>query len=266
MRFLFTFLVSIAVVTSMQAQGIFHPDIVKLAGETESQFPFGIASGDPGPNSIVLWSKVFPANLKEVVNVRWIIATDTTLKNKVGGGTLIADSSSAFTIQLEQQGLKPSTKYFYCFYTATDSSAIGRTKTASDNGENLRFAVASCANYQMGYFNAYGHIAKRNDIDAIIFLGDYIYEYGPGSNEIRPHIPNNEILTLEDYRSRYAQNRLDSNLLEAHRLHPFITIWDDHEFANNTYTDGAQNHQDYEDDWGKAQGYWTKGFFRMDSY
>ena len=227
MRFLHTLVLSLTLLASTQAQNIFHADIIRLARATESLFPFGVASGDPEPNSVVLWSKVFPAVLTDTVKVQWVIATDTTLKNVVGGGELVAESTSAFTVQVNQQGLQPSTTYFYCFFTDTDSSAIGRTKTASVNNENLSFAVASCANYQMGYFNAYGHIAKRNDIDAVIFLGDYIYEYGTRTTALRPHIPNTEILSLEDYRSRYAQNRLDSNLLEAHRLHPFITIWDD---------------------------------------
>ena len=261
MRFLLTLVLSLALLASAQAQNIFHPDIIKLARATESLFPFGVASGDPEPNSVVLWSKVFPAVLTDTVKVQWVIATDTTLKNVVGGGELVAESTSAFTVQVNQQGLQPSTTYFYCFFTDTDSSAIGRTKTASVNNENLSFAVASCANYQMGYFNAYGHIAKRNDIDAVIFLGDYIYEYGTRTTALRPHIPNTEILSLEDYRSRYAQNRLDSNLLEAHRLHPFITIWDDHEFANNSYSDGAQNHQSDEDDWEKRKAIGRKAFF-----
>jgi len=261
MRFLFTFLLSLTLLETIQAQNIFHPDIIKLARATESLFPFGVASGDPEQNSVVLWSKVLPKELTDTVKVNWVVATDTTLKNVVGGGALVAESASAFTVQVDQQGLEPSTTYFYCFYTATDSSAIGRTRTASQNGEALRFAVASCANYQMGYFNAYGHIANRKDIDAVIFLGDYIYEYGTRKTALRPHIPNTEILTLEDYRSRYAQNRLDSNLLEAHRLHPFITIWDDHEFANDTYTDGAQNHQADEDDWEKRKAIGRKAFF-----
>lgn len=261
MRFLITFLLSLTLLATTHGQSIFHPDIMQLARATGSMFPFGVASGDPEANSMVLWTKILPASLADTVKVHWVIATDTTLKNKVGGGALIADSASAFTVQINQQGLQPSTTYFYCFYTASDSSSIGRTRTASENGENLRFAVASCANYQMGYFNAYGHIAKRNDIDAIIFLGDYIYEYGTRKTALRPHIPNREILTLVDYRSRYAQNRLDSNLLEAHRLHPFITIWDDHEFANNTYAGGAQNHQGDENDWEKRKAIGQKAFF-----
>ena len=261
MRFLFAFLLPLALMVSAKAQSVFHSDIMQLAHQTGSLFPFGVASGDPEPTSVLLWTKVLPPALTDTVNVRWVVATDTTLKKVVGGGALVADSSTAFTIQVEQQGLKPSTTYFYQFFTSTDTSAIGRTRTASQNGEDLQFAVASCANYQAGYFNAYGHMAQRNDIDAVIFLGDYIYEYGERKNAIRPHIPNKEILTLQDYRSRYAQYRLDSNLMEAHRLHPFITIWDDHEFADNTYMDGSKNHRDEMKIWDKRKNNARQAFF-----
>ncbi|MCF8459857.1 MAG: alkaline phosphatase D family protein [Flavobacteriales bacterium] len=261
MRFLFTLLPLLGLLASAQAQSIFHPEIMQMARATGSEFPFGVASGDPEPKNVLLWTKVLPPSLTDTVEVNWVVATDTTLKDVVGGGKLTTNSASAFTVQIEQQGLEPSTTYFYCFFTATDSSAIGRTRTASQNGEDLRFAVASCANYQTGYFNAYGHMAKRNDINAILFLGDYIYEYGTREDLVRLHIPATEILTLEDYRSRYAQYRLDADLMEAHRLHPFITIWDDHEFANNTYVDGADNHQDDEDDWEKRKGHARQAFY-----
>ncbi len=261
LRFSLVILCVQTTISGLFAQSVFHPEIVEQVKATGSEFPFGVASGDPGPDRIVLWTKVFTENLADEIKTSWVIATDTTLKNVVGQGSLVADSTSAFTIQVDQQGLEPATTYFYCFYTETDSSAIGRTRTASVNGENLRFVVASCANFQMGYFNAYGHIAKQKDIDAVLFLGDYIYEYGTRSNAIRPHIPSHEILTLKDYRSRYAQYRLDSNLQEAHRLHPFITIWDDHEFANDSYVTGAQNHQKEEADWEQRKANGRQAFF-----
>lgn len=261
MRFFLVFLLSITTLVGVEAQSIFHSEIIDLARGTGSEFPFGVASGDPGPDRILLWTKVLPENLTDTVEVQWTIATDTLLKDVVGGGSLSTGAASAFTVQLEQQGLEPSTTYFYCFYTATDTSAIGRTRTAGTNDEDLRFVVASCANYQMGYFNAYRDIARQTDIDAVLFLGDYIYEYGTRDNAIRPHIPGHEILSLQDYRSRYAQYRLDPDLMEAHRLHPFITIWDDHEFANDSYVSGAQNHQQEEDDWEKRKENARKAFF-----
>jgi len=235
--------------SGLRAQSVFHPDIIALAKAEKSEFPFGVASGDPTPNSILLWTKVLPMNSDESVMVGWQIATDTLLKNVVANGAVSTNAQTAFTVQVDVDELQPSTTYFYRFFTETDTSAIGRTRTASQDGEALKFAVASCANYQYGYFTAYAHMAKLHDLDAVLFLGDYIYEYGPRADGNRAHIPAREIVSLEDYRSRYAQYRLDSNLQEAHRLHPFITIWDDHEIANNSYANGAQNHQPDEDDW-----------------
>lgn len=261
MRILLVSLLSFAFLVSAKGQSVFHPDIMKQARATGSLFPFGVASADPDSNSVVLWTKVLPEKITDTLRVHWTVATDTTLQNVVGGGSLLADSASAFSIQVEQQGLEPHTTYYFCFFTSTDSSAVGRTKTASAGAEELRFAIASCAYFEKGYFNAYGHIAQRNDIDAVLFLGDYIYEYEPRSGVLREHIPSWEVLTLQDYRSRYAQYRLDTNLMEAHRLHPFITIWDDHEFADNTYKDGAKNHRDDMKVWEKRKANARQAFF-----
>lgn len=260
-RILLAFLLTCVALNSTRAQSVYHLEIDGLVKAKGTEFPFGVVSGDPGPNRVVLWTKVFTENLAEAIDVNWVIATDTTLKNVVGGGSLVADSSSAFTIQVDQQGLQPATTYFYCFFTETDSSAIGRTRTASTGDAPLRFVVASCANYQVGYYNAYAHLAKQTNIDAVLFLGDYIYEYEVKEEVIRPHIPSTEILSLQDYRSRYAQYRLDADLQEAHRLHPFITIWDDHEFANDSYADGAQNHDENEGEWTERKAIARKAFF-----
>lgn len=248
-RFIITILFLLVASLSVFAQSVFHSDIMELAKAEKTEFPFGVGSGDPTPNSILLWTKVLPMNSEESVMVGWQIATDTLLKNVVANGAVSTNVQTAFTVQVDVDDLRPSTTYFYRFFTETDTSAIGRTKTASQDGEALKFAVASCSNYQYGYFTAYAHIAKQKDLDAVLFLGDYIYEYGPRAGGNRTHIPPRETVSLQDYRSRYAQYRLDSNLQEAHRLHPFITIWDDHEIANNSYADGAQNHQPDEDDW-----------------
>lgn len=224
------------------AQQLFHEPIMELAERSGSRFPFGVASGDPRPDRVMLWVKVLPDAADAVVKVDWQIAKDTGMLDIVTEGTSITDSTTAFSVSAEPEGLQAGTTYFYRFISLGDTSAIGRTRTATDDDRPVRFAVATCANFGAGYFNAYGHLAQRNDIDAVLFLGDYIYEYGMRSYMFRPHIPDKEILTLKDYRSRYAQYRLDTNLMEAHRLHPFITIWDDHEFANDSYATGAQNH------------------------
>jgi alkaline phosphatase D len=140
--------------------------------------------------------------------------------------------------------------YYYKFEALEASSLVGITKTAPKNSDNIRFAVVSCSNYEFGPFNAYGNIAKDKSIEAVIHLGDYIYEYGKGvygdSSTGRFHLPENEIISLHDYRTRYSQYRLDPDLRAAHAQHPFITIWDDHEIANNSYNSGAQNHQQEE--------------------
>jgi alkaline phosphatase D len=121
---------------------------------------------------------------------------------------------------------------------------VGRTKTApAGDPTEVRFAVVSCNNYQGGFFTAFARIAERDSLDAVVHLGDYIYEYGGDTTIARFHKPTHEIVTLEDYRIRYAQYRLDKDLVHAHQQHPFITIWDDHEIANNSYKEGAQNHQ-----------------------
>lgn len=248
-RFISILLSLLVIISNLSAQSIFHQDIINLAKAEETEFPFGVASGDPTPNSILLWTKVLSMTLDDSVMVGWQIATDALLKNVIANGAVSANPNSAYTVQVDVNELQPSTTYFYCFYTENDTSVIGRTKTASLDGEALKFAVASCSNYQYGYFMAYAHMAQQNDLDAVLFLGDYIYEYGPRADGNRTHIPPREIISLEDYRSRYAQYRLDSNLREVHRLHPFITIWDDHEIANNSYAGGAGNHQNEEGDW-----------------
>lgn len=229
-------------------QSQYHQGIMELLGD-DGHFPFGVASGDPRQEQVVLWTKVMPKDVSSSLEVEWVIASDTQLTEIVGSGTVRTDSSSAFTVHVTPNGLKAGTTYFYRFAHGGQHSPMGRTRTAPENPEQVRFAVATCANYPAGYFNGYLLIAKARDIDAVIHLGDYIYEYGARSGQFRSHIPPHEILTVNDYRSRYAQYRLDSNLMEAHRLHPFITIWDDHEFANNSYRDGAQNHQPNEGDW-----------------
>ncbi|MCF8256253.1 MAG: alkaline phosphatase D family protein [Flavobacteriales bacterium] len=235
------FVLMVGASLSCTGQSIFHQGIMERLDEGE-KFPFGVASGDPRQDRVVLWTKVVPTQIGSSVEVDWAIATDTNLTEVVGSGTVRTDSSSAFTVHLSATGLKAGTTYYYRFKTGEGISPTGRTRTAPDNPDRLRFAVASCSNYPAGYFNAYGLIAQQPDIDAVIHLGDYIYENGTQGAIGRGHIPPYEILTLSDYRSRYAQYRLDPDLLELHRLHPFIVIWDDHEIANNCYAQGAPRH------------------------
>jgi alkaline phosphatase D len=243
------------------AQALFHSEITKQALESGSMFPFGVASGDPRQDKVVLWTKVFSTVNKSQFNVKWSIAIDTTMNNIVDSGFVMADQSTAFTVHVEAQKLLPGVTYFYQFEVDGKFSPIGRTRTAPENPESLRFAVVSCADYQSGYFNAFALIAARKDLDAVVHLGDYIYESGARASAMRAHIPPHEIVNLNDYRSRYAQYRLDADLAEAHRLHPFILIWDDHEFVNNSFKNGADNHDENEGDWEERQSIARQVYF-----
>lgn len=207
-------------------------------------FPFGVASGDPQQTTLVIWSKLLPSDITAPVEVRWELAVDSIMAQVVASGSITTDAASAFTIHVTPEGLQPGSTYYYRFHANGHTSPTGRTRTAPQDPTELRFAVASCADFQAGHYNAYALIAARNDIDAVIHLGDYIYEGGVRPTAIRTHIPPYEIITLSDYRSRYAQYRLDKDLQEMHRLHPVIAIWDDHEIANNCHRDGAERHKE----------------------
>lgn len=244
--YLFTFLFQ-----SVFAQQ-FDKDIYPMFKTEAAPFYFGVASGDPTSNSVLIWTKLVSTDFSPK-SVRWEIALDTSFSRLVSEGDITIDSSTAYSMTVRVSGLDAGKHYFYRFSHLNQFSPIGRTKTAPISADSLKFAVVSCNNFESGYFNAFYDIAKRSDIDAVIHLGDYIYEYSRGNygrnDAARQHIPAHEILDLSDYRSRYAQYRLDPNLQEMHRLHPIIAIWDDHEFANNAHLRGAQNHQESEGDW-----------------
>jgi alkaline phosphatase D len=217
-------------------------------------FYHGVASGDPMSDRVIIWTRVTPES-EQNIEVFWRIATDTLLKNTVRTGKFTTDQTRDYTVKIDVEGLQPNTTYYYGFTALGRNSLTGRTKTAPVTTDRLRFAVVSCANYQQGFFNAYGRIADRNDLDAVIHLGDYIYEYAEGgygySAQVgRGHEPEHETVTQSDYRIRYSFYKLDPDLRRIHQQHPFISVWDDHETANNSFKDGAQNHQpDTEGDW-----------------
>jgi len=205
-------------------------------------FYHGVASGDPLPDRVIIWTRITVDN-PGAVDVNWRFGTDTLFNNVVASGTATTDESRDYTIKIDVTGLQPDTWYYYEFNNNGRYSLIGRTKTTPvGDTDSLRFALVSCADYQNGYYNAYKHIAQRNDIDAIIHVGDYIYEYAASSSVGRDHEPANEIISLDDYRTRYSQYHLDPDLRYAHQQYPFIAVWDDHEIANNTWHDGAENH------------------------
>lgn len=218
-------------------------------------FYHGVASGDPLQNQVILWTRITPDN-DGPTEVKWFVGKDPNCSNIVLSGTITTDQSKDYTVKVDVGPLEPGTTYYYKFSGLGRESIIGRTKTApSKKVDALRFGIASCANYQQGYFNAYATMALRNDLDAVLFLGDYIYEYAEGgygySKAVdRGHEPKGEIVTLSDYRIRYSFYRLDADLRRLHQLHPFIGIWDDHETANDSWPGGAENHNpSTEGDW-----------------
>ncbi len=210
-------------------------------------FYHGVASGDPDQHSVVIWTRMTPLDSTAQVQVSWQMSRSDDFREDLLSGSMMTSSERDFTCKAVVEGLQPGSHYFYRFIANGDTSLVGRTKTAASDANTLRFAVASCSNYEWGYFNAYQAIANESDLDAVIHLGDYIYEYGIGyygdTTIGRLNIPATEILSLQDYRDRYALYRLDPDLREAHQYHPFIAIWDDHEITNNAYGEGAQNHQ-----------------------
>ncbi len=217
-------------------------------------FRHGVASGDPLTDRVLLWTRVSGTN--DRVAVRWTVAVDPAMREVVGAGEGHTGPERDWTFKVTVPGLRAGTTCFYRFEALGERSPVGRTRTLPRDPNHVRLAFVSCSNLPFGYFNVYRRIAERNDLDAVLHLGDYLYEYpnrsyGDGTRFGRAPEPNKEITTLADYRTRHAQYKSDADLQEVHRLHPFITVWDDHEITNNAWTDGAQNHQidEEEGDW-----------------
>jgi len=224
---------------------------------TDGVFTHGVASGDPHADSVVLWTRVQPGLATAPRQVAWSIGTEPSLANPTSSGVTTTDALRDGTVKVIADGLAGSTTYYYRFEVDGVRSPLGRTRTApSGDTDRLRFAVAACSNYAYGNFHTYRHMLNRSDLDAVIHLGDYIYEYasagtgGETYGEARDLIPRHETLTLDDYRARYGHYRADPDLQELHRQHPMIHVWDDHEFADDPFIGGASNHQPARDgDW-----------------
>jgi alkaline phosphatase D len=215
-------------------------------------FLHGVASGDPTANAVILWTRVTSAEAS--VEVSWEIATDVAMKNLVKKGSFTTSAARDYTVKVDATDLAAGTTHYYRFVALGETSRIGRTKTApSADVDRLRFGVVSCASYAHGYFHGYADLAEALDLDAILHLGDYIYEYGSPATtsygNVRKYEPINECITLADYRTRHALYKRDDALMAIHRQHPFVCIWDDHETANNSWKDGAQNHDANEGSW-----------------
>lgn len=212
-------------------------------------FYHGVASGDPMADKVIIWTRVTPDTISsDPVLVSWQMATDTGMTNVIQGGSIITDNNMDYTVKIDVTGLNANTWYYYEFESNGKKSPRGRTRTAPQSGaDSLRFAIVSCANLEAGFFNAYKVLLNRADFDAVICLGDYIYEYesggySPNATANRQWLPSNEILSLSDYRARYSTYHLDDDLRRLHQQFPFITIWDDHESANDAWMNGAENH------------------------
>ncbi|WP_020137473.1 alkaline phosphatase D family protein [Streptomyces sp. 351MFTsu5.1] len=229
-------------------------------------FLHGVASGDPLPDGILLWTRVTPtaeavpgSGLGPDTEVAWTVAKDKAFTNVVAKGSVTATAASDHTVKADVRGLAPATDYWFRFSAGGTDSPAARTRTAPAADAavpNLRFGVVSCANWEAGYFSSYRHLAARGDLDAWLHLGDYIYEYGTGDygtrdTVVRQHAPTHEILTLADYRIRHGKYKTDPDLKALHAVAPVVAIWDDHEFANDAWSGGAENHTE------GAEGAWT---------
>lgn len=215
-------------------------------------FYHGVASGDALNDRVIIWTRVTPNSGVYSYSVDWEMATDNQFTNVVNSGTATADSSRDYTVKVDVTGLTADNWYYYRFKEGGSTSIVGHTRTMPTGMTNeLRFAVASCSNLNNGqFYHSYDHMSQQQNLDAVLHLGDYIYEYNGGvSGSGIDIMPNHEIITLEDYRARYASYRLDSNLRKAHQQLPWYTVWDDHETANDSWNGGADNHDTTEGDW-----------------
>jgi alkaline phosphatase D len=225
-----------------------------------AQFAFGVASGDPLTDRVILWTHAKPANSEADINLTWQVASDNGFTAIVASGKVLAPMSAGNTAKVDATGLTAGSTYYFRFMDETGSvSPIGTTRTLpAANVASVKFAVFSCSVYSAGFFNVY-ESALSSGAQFALHLGDYIYEYGSDPTKFgntdstttppgtavslgRVTVPANDIVSLADYRTRYALYRSDPNLQALHAKMPWITVWDDHEFTNNAYTTGAQNH------------------------
>ena len=235
--------------------------------ECIAPFYHGVASGDPLSDRVIIWTRITPQDFGQTLVGTYHVATDDQFQNIVAAGTYTTDSTVDFTVKIDVMGLQANTFYYYEFEHNGAYSLVGRTKTLPlGDVENMRLACVSCANLESGYFNVYDAIANRNDVDAVLMLGDYIYEYetggfGPNGNIDRIWDPAVEIVDLNEYRLRYNSYRMDYALRKLHQNFPWICIWDDHETANDSYKDGAQNHQVNEGPWNVRKDNGKRAYF-----
>ena len=238
------------------------------AADPDAEFPQGLASGDPKPDSVVLWTRAVPVSGSGSVKVRYEVALDEAFESMVAQGSVSVTEDSDWTVRIKPVGLEPYTQYYYRFKAGKMVSDVGRTKTAptADQDVNVRFAFASCQDFIGRYYHSWkAFLEQEEPVDFVVWLGDYIYETN-GDPDFQLNDPNRKIdiqdgiqllpdsdptvkaaSSLADYRGIYKQYRADENLRKAHQMFPFITIWDDHEFANDCW-------QDHSTDFNEAKG------------
>ncbi|MDB5446443.1 MAG: alkaline phosphatase, partial [Phenylobacterium sp.] len=227
----------------------------RAQADAGATFPWGVASGDPLAEAVIIWTaSSMPGE------VAWEVAADHGFQRIVRRGVSVASPDRSGAVKVDVRGLKPATDYFYRFRQAGETSPVGRTRTLPVGPtQDVVLAFASCSLFPNGYFNAYGAIADLPRVDAVIHIGDYIYEYGGAGSygmdsavaSERPHEPFHDCVSLDDYRTRLAQYRRDPQLQAAHARAPWIVVWDDHETANDSWMGGAQNHDP------KTEGDWS---------
>lgn len=207
-------------------------------------FRHGVASADPTARSVLLWTRVTVAE-ETSVDVEWAIATDADISNIVAKGEVTTTAEQDFTVRVDVPNLTPGTTYHYRFRAEGQKSKVGRTKTLPEGSiSQLKIAFVSCSSYAHGAFHPYAKIAEDPTIDLVVHLGDYIYEFASGQyGNWRRYEPKHACVSLDDYRLRHRQYKTDKSLAEAHRLFPWVVLWDDHDFANNAFLDGAEGHQ-----------------------
>ena len=236
----------------------------------DSRYAFlhGVASGDPRDDAILIWTRVSGA-LGERLSVDWQLASDPQMANILRRGHVRTSRNRDYTVKVDVDELPGGTQLYYRFSIEGVVSPIGRTRTLPTGSlKKASFAVVSCSNYPAGFFHAYREIAARDDIEAVIHLGDYLYEYGPGEYatekaEALGRIPDppNEAVSVDDYRRRHAQYKTDPDLQAMQARHPLISVWDDHEIVNDAWRGGGANHNDGEGHWPRRRDAAIRAYF-----
>ena len=230
----------------------------------QGAFTHGVASGDPLPDGVILWTRFVGGDGR----IAWEVAEDEAFATIAARGQAEASAASDYCIKVDVRGLQSGRAYFYRFLAGSGPSLVGRTRTAPEDAQSLTVGLVSCANYAFGYFHSYGHLAARDDVDLVLHTGDYIYEYGADEyprNRLtiagRAFDPDHEIVSLDDYYRRYQQYHTDPNLLALRAAKPIAAVWDDHEITNDATSTGAQNHQRNEGSYADRVAAASKAYF-----